>query len=208
MTQQHLPIPMAPTRLLLHVGCGWASQDRLPGVFKTGAWREIRFDIDPQVQPDILGSITDLHALADASIDAIWSSHNLEHLHSFEVQGALQEFKRVLRPDGFALISVPNLKAVARYIANDQHELPIYHSAAGPISPIDILFGHQASIARGNHYMAHRTGFSARTLGEALLGAGFSEVRVHEGRRWDLWALATLSDTTPSVFEECSDVML
>ena len=208
MTLQDLPIPMAPTRQLLHVGCGWAGQDRLPSVFKTGAWQEIRFDIDPQVQPDILGSITDLQDLADASVDAIWSSHNLEHLHSFEVPVALAEFKRVLKPDGFALISLPNLRAIARHIANDQLTQPLYQSPAGPISPLDILFGHQPSQAAGNHFMAHRTGFTATTLGQSLIDAGFHEVRVHEGKRWDLWAIATQPHTSPTLFDQLAEVML
>jgi SAM-dependent methyltransferase len=208
MTLQDLPTPMAPLRQLLHVGCGWAGQDRLPSVFKTGGWQEIRFDIDPQVQPDILGSITDLQALADASMDAIWSSHNLEHLHSFEVPVALAEFKRVLKPDGFALISLPNLRAIARHIANDQLTQPLYQSPAGPISPLDMLFGHQPSQAAGNHYMAHRTGFTATTLGQSLMDAGFHEVRVHEGKRWDLWAIATQPDTSPALFDQLAEVML
>lgn len=193
---------------MLHVGCGVAGKSRLPKAFHNPQWREIRLDIDPAVKPDIVGSITELHMVPSASMDAIWSSHNLEHLHSFQVPQALAEFKRVLRPDGFALISVPDLRAVARYIAADQLVQPLYQSAAGPISPLDILFGHQTSLAQGNHYMAHRTGFTARTLGQALLGAGFAEARVHEGRRWDLWALATLPDTSAEVFHELSEVML
>jgi SAM-dependent methyltransferase len=192
---------------MLHVGCGVTAKSSLPKVFQAAHWQEIRLDIDPGVNPDIVGSITDLHMVPSASIDAIWSSHNLEHLNSFEVPNALEEFKRVLKPGGFALISLPDLRAVARHVANDQLVQPLYHSAAGPISALDILFGHQASLARGNHHMAHRTGFTASTLGEALLLAGFAEVRVHEGQRLDLWALATLPDTAPSVLEELSDVM-
>lgn len=204
----HTSPPSPPAqRQMLHVGCGVAARSSLPKTFHGAQWQEIRLDIDPGVNPDIVGSITDLHMVPSASVDAIWSSHNLEHLHSFEVPNALEEFKRVLKPEGFALLSLPDLRAVARRIANDQLVQPLYQSAAGPISPLDILFGHQASLARGNHYMAHRTGFTARTLGEALLRAGFAEVRVHEGRRWDLWALATLPDTAPSVIEELNDVM-
>lgn len=196
------------TRQLLHVGCGQARQERLPACFQAAQWQEIRFDIDPCVQPDIIGSITDLNAVASASVDAIWSSHNLEHLNSFEVPFALAEFKRVLKPDGFALISVPDLRAIARHIATDQLSEPLYQSASGPISALDVVFGHQASLASGNHFMAHRTGFTASTLGRSLLDAGFDEVRVHEGRRWDLWAIATLPDTSTEVFHDLAGVIL
>ena len=183
-------------------------QGRLPVCFQTAQWQEIRLDIDPRVKPDIIGSITDLNAVASASVDAIWSSHNLEHLNSFEVPLALAEFKRVLKPDGFALISLPDLRAIARHIAGDQLSEPLYQSAAGPISALDVVFGHQASLAGGNHFMAHRTGFTASTLGKSLLDAGFSEARVHEGHRWDLWAVATMPATSADLFDELAGVML
>lgn len=193
-------------RRLLHVGCGSKNIKHLPASFHDG-WKEVRYDIDASVKPDLTGSITDLSALPNGSVDAIWSSHNLEHLNSFEVPNALAEFRRVLNGRGFAVITVPDLRAVARHIVNDELEQPLYKAPAGPISALDVLFGHQAAIEKGNVYMAHRTGFSARTLGQALIDAGFDEVRVHEGRRWDLWAIATLADTDPKVLEDLALVM-
>jgi hypothetical protein len=96
---------------------------------------------------------------------------------------------------------------VARRIADDQLTEPLYLSASGPISPLDIVFGHQASMAAGNGYMAHRTGFTARSLGQALIDAGFAEVRVHEGQHWDLWAVATMPQTPESIFEQLAVVL-
>lgn len=201
------PSPPAPAvRRLLHVGCGPRSNPRLPACFRTAQWQEIRLDIDPAVQPDIVGSISDLHMLADAGVDAIFSSHNLEHLDSFAVPRALAEFRRVLKPDGYALITVPDLRAVAMEIVADRLDAPLYQSAAGPITPLDIVFGHQPAIAAGNHYMAHRTGFSARTLGQCLIDAGFTEARVHEGRHLDLWAIAAMPETDPAVYRELAAV--
>ena len=50
----------------LHVGCGPQYKDSLKG-FKD--WQEIRFDIDPKVKPDILGSLTDMSAVEDKSVE-------------------------------------------------------------------------------------------------------------------------------------------
>lgn len=194
-------------RQLLHVGCGMSPPDKLPAIFQSPDWREIRMDIDVRVKPDVVGSITDMQAIADASVDAIWSSHNLEHVNSFEVPKVLAEFLRVLEPDGFVLLTLPDLRAVARRIADDQLTEPLYISASGPISPLDIVFGHQASMAAGNGYMAHRTGFTARSLGQSLIDAGFAEVRVHEGQHWDLWAVATMPQTPESIFEQLAVVL-
>jgi SAM-dependent methyltransferase len=196
-----------PLRQLLHVGCGMASRDRLPTVFQSPEWREIRMDIDPRVNPDVVGTITDMKAIADASVDAVWSSHNLEHVNSYEVPQVLAEFRRVLKADGFVLLTLPDLRAVARRIADDQLTEPLYVSASGPISPLDVVFGHQASMAAGNGFMAHRTGFTARSLGQALIDAEFSEVRVHEGARWDLWAVATMPETSEIIFEQLASVL-
>ena len=69
-------------KTILHVGCGRAP---LPAHFRSPEWREIRYDIDPAVQPDLVGSMTEMAELRDASVDAIWSSHNLEHLLPHEV---------------------------------------------------------------------------------------------------------------------------
>lgn len=197
----------ARVRRLLHVGCGARNGRALPACWQGPAWQEIRLDIDPNVEPDIVASICDLSMLADASVDALYSSHNLEHLDAFEVPRALAEFRRVLRPDGYALITLPDLRAIALHIASGQLDAPLYHSAAGAISPLDMLFGHQASLAAGHRYMAHRTGFSAATLGRSLLQAGFAEARVHEGSRWDLWALACMPATGAAVWDELAGVL-
>lgn len=194
-------------RKLLHVGCGHSPRERLPFVFQHPSWQEVRYDIDPAVRPHIVGSITDMSAVPDASMDAIWSSHNLEHLNSFDVPTALAEFRRVLKPTGFALISLPDMLAIAKQVVNDALDETLYESPAGPIRPLDMIFGHQASIQAGNHFMAHRTAFTATTLGNALADAGFDEVRVHEGTRWDLWAVATMPETSEEVFADLAEVM-
>ena len=123
-----------------------------------------------------------------ASVDAVWSSHNVEHLYAHQVPAALGEFHRVLKPGGFALITLPDLQAVCRYIADDKLEDVLYESPAGPIRPIDVVYGHRASIGRGNHFMAHKTGFTARTLGAKLVRAGFRPVRLRR-KGFDLWAV-------------------
>ena len=175
---------------LLHVGCGRARPERLPACFREGAWREIRLDIDPAVRPDIVASLTDMAAVSDDSVHAVWSSHNLEHLEGFQVPRALAEIRRVLKPGGFALITLPDLEVVARLIVAGKGEEVLYTSPAGPITPLDMLFGHQASVRRGNAFMAHRTGFTAQRLAGQLRHAGFTDVRVMPGRSYDLWAVA------------------
>lgn len=178
-------------RTVLHVGCGMADPRKLPAAFfEPGAWREVRLDIDPGVAPDIVATITDMGMVESGGVDAVWSAHNLEHLFAHEVPLALAEFRRVLRPEGFALITVPDLQQAAELVAQDRLAEAAYISPAGPIAPLDMLYGHGAAIAAGNHFMGHRTGFTARTLEIALRQAGFGLVRVIRDNAFALWATA------------------
>jgi predicted SAM-dependent methyltransferase len=167
--------------------------ERLHNAFRGSDWQEIRLDIDPAVKPEIQASITDLrkHVL-DASVDAIWSSHNIEHLYDHEVDSALREFVRVLRPEGFALITCPDLEAIAKLIAAGVDRVA-YESPAGPITPLDMLFGHRRSIQQGNLFMCHRTGFTEERLGKVIVAAGFSEARLLKGQNYELWALGLMT---------------
>lgn len=187
---------MSNQKTVLHVGCGQANPAKLHATFRGAEWREIRLDIDPSVTPDIIASITDLAQVESGSMDAVWSSHNLEHLYPHEVPTALREFCRVLKPEGFALITLPDLRQIAKAIADDKLDEPLYQSPAGPVAPLDVLYGFRPALARGNLYMAHRTGFTARTLGNALVGAGFARARVAADEHYNLWA--TAAKTAPA----------
>ena len=181
------------TKTFLHVGCGGARKESTTAAFAGPDWREVRLDIDPNTQPDIIGTTTDMSEVETGSVDAIFSSHNIEHLYAHEVPMALHEFLRVLRPGGFAVITCPDLQPVAALIAADKLTEPAYISAAGPIAPLDILYGHRPSIAAGNHYMAHKCGFTKKVLGATLIECGFRHAATAErgAPHFDLWALAT-----------------
>ena len=181
-------------KTFLHVGCGHKRKDRTTTGFAD--WTELRFDIDESVQPDLVGTMTDMSSVSNASVDAVFSSHNLEHLYPHEVPVALSEFLRVLKPDGFAVITCPDLQAVCALIAEDKLTDPAYTSPAGPIAPLDILYGLRTSMANGNLYMAHRCGFTEKVLCGTLQASGFKSVasKKRGAPYFDLWALATKAD--------------
>ena len=180
---------------LLHVGCGPKRKDRTTPGFNQPQWEELRLDINPAVQPDVVGTMTDMRAVADASVDAVFSSHNIEHLYPHEVPVALAEFKRVLRDDGFVVITCPDLQSVCALVAQDRLAEPAYVSPAGPIAPLDILYGHRPAMARGNLYMAHRCGFTRKVLESTLQAAGFARVATKvRAQSFDLWAVASKAE--------------
>lgn len=180
---------------VLHVGAGHPENGaKLPPVFKTEEWQEVRLDIDPANQSDILGSMLDMPAVADASVDAIYSSHNIEHVYAHEIPILLKEFLRVLRPEGFLLVTCPDLQTAAQMIADDRLTEPAYQSPAGPITPLDILYGYRPFLSQGNVYMLHKCGFTLKVLLATLQANGFPSVA---GKRrlaaFDIWVVASKS---------------
>lgn len=188
--QSQLPLPGAENGLkkVLHVGCGPKRREALPKIFQSGDWQEIRLDIDPGVQPDIVSDIMEMKPVATGSMDGLYSSHNIEHVFPHQVQTVLGEFHRVLKPGGLVVITCPDVQSVAFHIAQGKLESKLYDSPAGPISPQDILYGHIASLQRGKIYMAHKCAFTAESLGRRMQAAGFRSVLVERDDAHNLWA--------------------
>jgi len=184
-------------KTFLHVGCGTSRKAHTNAEFSSERWQEVRYDIDPSAEPDIIGSMTDMSAVESESVDAIFSSHNIEHLYAHEVPVAFGEFLRVLRPDGFVVITCPDLQSVAALIAEDKLVEAAFVAPYGPITPLDILYGHRELLKEGNLHMAHRCGFTKKVLHGTLATSGFpSVVSFQRPERFDLWALGSKSNRT------------
>lgn len=204
MTDAPARSPDRRARTLLNAGSGPPSPRRLYPGFAGAEWNEVTLDINPAAETDFVGSVADLRELFDVdSFDAVWSSHNVEHLYAHEVVPALQEFRRVLKPWGFALITCPDLEAAAGLLVTHGLDHQAYHSPAGPISVRDIIFGYGRSIAAGDLFMAHHTGFTRDSLGRAALEAGFAEARVGIGDRTDLWAVLMMPEADDADIRDC-----
>jgi SAM-dependent methyltransferase len=196
-----------PMKKFLHVGCGKAKMEHTTIGFNDGTWQEIRFDIDPNCSPDIVGTITNMENVSSGSVDAIFSSHNLEHVYPHEVGPALREFLRVLSDDGFIILTCPDLQSVCSAVANNKLLEPLYQSPAGPIAAIDILFGHRASVSKGQNFMAHKCGFTYSVLSNEFLGNGFASII--GGARplaFDLWIAAFKKNKTADEMKPFAEV--
>jgi len=174
--------------ILLNAGCGPAEEAALPSFFSE--WQQIRVDVNPASKPDIVTSIRDLSMIEDGTVQAVWSSHCIEHLFPHEVPEALTEFRRVLGETGFACIVVPDLQAIAHWLAEDRLHEVLYESAAGPVTAHDMLWGFSPAIAAGNLAMAHRCGFTPTLFLRRLGEAGFTEIILRRRTNLELVALA------------------
>jgi SAM-dependent methyltransferase len=182
----------------LHVGCGPKRKNNTTPGCNRPEWEEIRLDINEAARPDIVGTMVDMSAVPDDAVDAIYSSHNIEHVFAHEVPAVLREFRRVLKPDGFAVITCPDLQSLAKLVVEDRLTEPAYQSLSGPISVLDCLYGFGPSIARGEVYMAHKTGFTRRSLDQSLSGAGFASIAtMQRAAAFELWAIAAKARQPP-----------
>ena len=171
----------------LHVGCGENQKKHTTRELASPRWEEVRYDIDEGAKPDIVGDVLDLSMIEVESFDAIFSSHNIEHVYAYQVPGMLREFLRVLKPDGIFVVTCPNLQAVAKLVVKDRLTDTAYVSPMGPITPQDVIFGHSASLEEGNEYMAHKTAiedFKSRVKITSV-------AMLSRERKLDIWAVAT-----------------
>jgi len=157
---------------VLHVGCG---EEPLPAWLAD--YTEVRLDIEPACNPDIVASITDLGEIGP--FDLVFSSHCLEHLAPHDVGVALSEFRRVLKAGGGVVVFVPDLEDVK------PTEDVVYTAPCGPITGLDMYYGLRSALLE-RPYMAHKTGFVRETLQAAMDAAGFAETSV---RRIDCFNL-------------------
>ena len=115
----------------------------------------------------------------------------------------------MLSPEGFAVITCPDLQSVCALVADDKLGDAAYSSPAGPITPLDILYGHGAALAAGHHYMAHKCGFTLKTLTAALQAAGFQSIAgKRRTRGFDLWLVASKSAMDEAAMRELAGRVL
>jgi SAM-dependent methyltransferase len=196
-------------RRFLHVGCGPKRKNRTVEPFATAEWAEVTLDIDESVKPDIVDKLPELTTVEAESFDAVYSAHNIEHLYPHEVPLALGAMRRVLKPDGFVILTCPDLQTIGERLAAGEIDTPIYTSKMGPVSPLDVLYGFRPAMEGGNLYMAHHTGFTLKSLGDACTKAGFARFfGFRRPERHDLWVLAAKNVKTRAEILELGKIYL
>jgi predicted SAM-dependent methyltransferase len=160
-------------KTFLNVGCGPETESKIRG-FDNDDWKEIRLDIDEDVNPDIVGTLTDMKLVETATVDAVYSAYNIDHIYAHEVPIALGEFYRVLKDDGIVFVRCPDIQSVCKAVLEDKLLETFYETEDGQkITPLDILLGNRQELLDGNEYMAKKCGFTYSVLNKAFSDAGF-----------------------------------
>jgi hypothetical protein len=95
------------------------------------------------------------------------------------------------------------LQAAAAMIAEDRMFDTAYESAAGSITPFDILYSYRPFVERNPQWMSHHCGFTLSTLIGVLRDTGFPSVAgFRRPVSFDLWVLASKSGRTEDEMRE------
>ena len=79
-------------KYFLRLDYGPKHKDQNAKTFKSDGWAEKLLDIDSKELPDVVGAMTDMSAVNDSSMQAVFSSHNIERLYPHELPLASGEF--------------------------------------------------------------------------------------------------------------------
>jgi predicted SAM-dependent methyltransferase len=150
----------------LHLGAG---EHVLPGWLNTDLHDYGRQDL-------VYLDARERFPLPDASFDAVFSEHMIEHLTYAEGQRCLRECFRVLRPGATIRIATPSLQRLAALYDGGDLERRYLAWAAGTLEPE--LRAPLPGAVLNNFFRSwgHRFIYDPQTLRHALLEAGFVDV--------------------------------
>lgn len=137
----------------LHLGAG---SNYLPGF--------VNIDLFSTVKADVYANISAL-PFEPASIDVIYGSHVLEHVHRHCILATLAHWHSLLKPGGILRLAVPDFAACVAW----------YNKTGDLRSLIGLLYGGQTSWLNTHHII-----FDEGTLSDDMRRVGFTGIE-----RWD-----------------------
>jgi len=135
----------------LNLGCGDEHLDEY-----------INIDIIQTEATDLVMDATKLTKFENDSVDEILASHLIEHFSFLESWKAINEWNRILKPDGKLVIEVPDLEELMKlYLETDFKGK--FHCYQKPQNPplVMHIFGNRGD---GTPYDYHRSGYTKEYL--------------------------------------------
>lgn len=149
----------------------------IPPVFNSPDWVRAELVLG-KPEEDYKTRLARLEKIGSDEFDAISFQQGLQKLHLFEVTQTVEQFKRILKTEGFIHLSTPDLHRVVDYIKNDILEDAIYQSPIGPVYALDMVYGHRDQVKMDGLEAVYQSGFTAASLGRIVKDAGFYNIRV------------------------------
>jgi len=141
------------TKKIVDLGCGLAETES----YKTAEGPVLRVDIREEVKPDYRCDLRQL-PFGTNEFDIVWSSHTLEHFARTEVPKVLDEWIRILKPEGELRLLLPNIEWAAKHILNKEVDADV----------LNVLYGAQTYSEN-----FHKMGFTTNIVEQLLAERGF-----------------------------------
>lgn len=164
MTETRLPNDSPPmrragwtkgTKKIIDLGCG-------NNKYETDEGDVLTVDIREEANPDYRCDLGKL-PFANEEFDIVFSSHTLEHFPRADVENVLDEWIRILKPDGELRLVVPNIQWAAERIIKDEIDNDVMNVVLG---------------AQSFEENFHKFLFTPKTLETMLKGRGFKRLDV------------------------------
>lgn len=125
-------------------------------------------DAIPNPWVDHVGDAADLSRFGDATFEAVYASHVIEHFdYNRKLAATLREWRRVLKPDGLLYLSAPDLDILARlFVSRDKF------TVEERFALMRMMFGGHI-----DPWDYHMVGLNEEFLASFLLGCGFTALR-------------------------------
>ena len=156
---------------------------------------------DPEIQRHDIRKLP----YSDGSVDAVYSSHTLEHVYIDEARQVLREVSRVLKPGGLVRLALPDAEQLARAFIARVDDL----DADAGWDFNDALLAHPRSPPSGLHRLLSRAGGHTHRwqptpamVTRMLEEAGFSDVRRYEYQKGTFPDLSGIETKPDSFFLE------
>jgi len=141
----------------LHIGCG---QRYIPGF--------IHVDEDEHSHIDYQHTVKQLPFIEDCQVELLYASHVLEYFAPIEAKEVLNEWCRVIKPNGVIRLAVPDFDALLEAYQKDQD----LNKILGP------LYGNmKIRIDDGEKWICHKTVYNYSNLKNLLEETGFRNIR-------------------------------
>ena len=107
----------------------------------------------------------------DNTVDLIYASHVIEYFDREEIVEVLEEWMRILKPEGILRLAVPNFKAMVNIYLNSSYPLDKF---LGP------LYG---KMNMGESKIYHKTTYDFNSLKSLLENLGMKNVKMYDWKQ-------------------------
>jgi predicted SAM-dependent methyltransferase len=140
----------------LHLGAG---SSKLPGLINCDLFNP---------EADLKADASNLEMFEDGTIDLIESHHMIEHLSFIDTERCFAEWHRVLRKNGFIILTFPDLTGISFKWLKYSIIYPFFPKPDKLDYIVSMLVGSQE-----NEGMFHKNAFDIRRMSRILLKHGF-----------------------------------